>query len=146
METLQLLEQMLIEKREALKAANIEMSAARTAVANARDSLAASDYKRHKNAEYSAVGLELPYSWEEIHKESQALRDIINEKEPEIPVLREKISVLKSEVKAAQEAYWARVKLLKKPLEGIENTTDETPVEEASEKESEVWAFETAGN
>lgn len=37
------------------------------------------DYKRHKNIEFSEVGKPLPYSWAEIHAESQPIRDKINE-------------------------------------------------------------------
>lgn len=37
------------------------------------------DYKRHKNIEFAEVGKPLPYSWEDIHAESQPIRDKINE-------------------------------------------------------------------
>lgn len=46
--------------------------------------LSASDYKVTKNAECLALGLELPYNAEELHKERQALRDRINELEKEL--------------------------------------------------------------
>lgn len=46
--------------------------------------LSASDYKVTKNAECLALGLELPYNAEELHKERQALRDRINALEKEL--------------------------------------------------------------
>lgn len=46
--------------------------------------LASTDYKVTKNAECLALGLELPYNAEELHKERQALRDRINALEKEL--------------------------------------------------------------
>ena len=42
------------------------------------------DYKTIKNTQYERMGLELPYSWEEIYNESEAIRVQIREKEDEI--------------------------------------------------------------
>ncbi len=36
------------------------------------------DYMNSKNQEYEALGLELPYTWEEIHAAKQPIRDEIN--------------------------------------------------------------------
>lgn len=46
--------------------------------------VAALDYKRLKNSEYSLVGETLPYDPVKLHEESQAYRDRINEIEEEI--------------------------------------------------------------
>ena len=43
-----------------------------------------SDYKVIKCAEAMAVGAEMPYDMESLHKERQALRDKINELESEV--------------------------------------------------------------
>lgn len=53
-------------------------------IENSKALLSATDYKVTKNAECFALGLELPYNAEELHKERQALRDRINELEKEL--------------------------------------------------------------
>ena len=49
-----------------------------------KSELQESDYKVIKCAEAMAVGAELPYDAQELHKERQALRDKINELESEV--------------------------------------------------------------
>ena len=49
-----------------------------------KSELQASDYKVIKCAEAMAVGAEIPYDAESLHKERQALRDKINELEIEV--------------------------------------------------------------
>lgn len=142
MESLIAIEQTLLEKREALKALNESLKIARNAVANARSTLEANDYKRHKNVEYTAMGLELPYSWEEIHNESQALRDIINENEPKRNALLEEANKLSKEILSLQKEYKERKSILQNPLEDIVDDSGDA----AGTVEGEVWAFETAGN
>ncbi len=142
METLLTLEQTLLEKRERLKTVNKSLAEVRNAVSNARNTLNANDYKRHKNVEYAAMGLDLPYSWEDIHRESQALRDIINENEPKYQALFEESKTLREEILILQKEYRARENILKHPLEDIVDEPDE---EDTAEK-GVVWSFETAGN
>lgn len=146
MESLIAIEQALLEKRETLKSLSASLREARTAVANARSTLEANDYKRHKNIEYTAMGLELPYPWEEIHSVSQALRDIINENEPKRNVLLEEVNTLSEEIRSLQKEYRERKNILQNPLEDIlEDIVDDSG--DASEtEEGEVWAFETTGN
>ena len=136
METLQTLEKASLDAFAAVQACNKEIGELRTAVSNARKALEESDYKRHKNAEYTAVGLELPYSWEEIHAESQAHRDIINENEPKIEPLIEKRKTLIEEMQAARIAYTERLKLLNLPP----YQKKETEIDEG-----ETWSFESGG-
>jgi len=136
METLQTLEKRTLDTLAAIQACNKEIGEARTAVGKARKALEESDYKRHKNAEYTAVGLELPYSWEEIHAESQAHRDVINEYEPKIEPLEEQRKTLIAEHRAARLAYIERLKMLNlPPYQKKETETDE----------GETWAFESGG-
>ena len=49
-----------------------------------KSELQESDYKVIKCAEAMAVGAEMPYDMESLHKERQALRDKINELESEV--------------------------------------------------------------
>lgn len=49
-----------------------------------KSKLQESDYKVIKCAEAMAVGAEMPYDMESLHKERQALRDKINELESEV--------------------------------------------------------------
>lgn len=49
-----------------------------------KSELQESDYKVIKCAEAMAVGMEMPYDVEILHKERQALRDKINELESEV--------------------------------------------------------------
>ena len=49
-----------------------------------KSELQESDYKVIKCSEAMAVGAELPYDVESLHKERQALRDKINELESEV--------------------------------------------------------------
>ena len=49
-----------------------------------KSELRESDYKVIKCAEAMAVGAEMPYDVESLHKERQALRDNINELESEV--------------------------------------------------------------
>ena len=49
-----------------------------------KSELQESDYKVIKCAEAMAVGEEMPYDMESLHKERQALRDKINELESEV--------------------------------------------------------------
>lgn len=42
------------------------------------------DYKTTKNLQYERMGLELPYSWDEIYKSAEAIRVQIREREEEI--------------------------------------------------------------
>ena len=49
-----------------------------------KSELQESDYKVIKCAEAMAVGAEMPYNMESLHKERQALRDKINELESEV--------------------------------------------------------------
>ena len=49
-----------------------------------KSELQSSDYKVIKCAEAMAVGVEMPYNVESLHKERQALRDKINELESEV--------------------------------------------------------------
>ena len=49
-----------------------------------KSELQASDYKITKIAEAIAIGAELPYDAQALHKERQALRDKINELESEV--------------------------------------------------------------
>ena len=43
--------------------------------------LAMSDYKIIKASEYQLLGLELPYDLNELHRERQSIRDMINDME-----------------------------------------------------------------
>lgn len=137
METLQTIEQALAEKRARLKLVNSQLGEARTAVSNARSTLNANDYKRHKNVEYGEMGLDLPYSWNEIHSESQALRDIINENEPKCESLSEERIGLAKEIR----------ELLKLRAEKRATQNEEPALkEESTTEKGTVWAFETTGN
>ena len=49
-----------------------------------KSELQESDYKVIKCAEAMAIGAEMPYDMESLHKERQALRDKINELESEV--------------------------------------------------------------
>ena len=49
-----------------------------------KSELQESDYKVIKCSEAMAVGAEMPYNMESLHKERQALRDKINELESEV--------------------------------------------------------------
>ena len=49
-----------------------------------KSELQESDYKVIKCSEAMAVGAEMPYDMESLHKERQALRDKINELESEV--------------------------------------------------------------
>lgn len=42
------------------------------------------DYKTAKNVQYQALGKELPYSWEDIFTQAEAVRSQINQKETEL--------------------------------------------------------------
>ena len=59
--------------------ANIHME-----IEHLKSKLQESDYKVIKCAEAMAVGAEMPYNVESLHKERQALRDKINELESEV--------------------------------------------------------------
>ena len=59
--------------------ANIQMEIKRL-----KSELQESDYKVIKCAEAMAIGAELPYDAQALHKERQALRDKINELESEV--------------------------------------------------------------
>lgn len=137
METLQTLEKASLDALAAVQACNKEIGEVKKAISDARGALEASDYKRHKNAEYAAVGLELPYSWEGIHAEAQAHRDIINENEPKIEPLIKKREALKEELKSARAAYTERLKLLNLPPYQKEETESD---------DGETWSFETTGS
>lgn len=49
-----------------------------------KEILASLDYKTIKNTQYERMGKELPYSWEDLYNESEAIRVQIREKENEI--------------------------------------------------------------
>ena len=51
----------------------------RVQIANLKEDLAASDYKVAKCYEASLLGADLPYDIQELHRERQAKRDLINE-------------------------------------------------------------------
>ena len=140
MSILKELEQNLSKKREEFKLVNARFSELDKAVSSARATLSANDYKRHKNVEYEAMGLTLPYSWEDIHNESQKLRDIINNNEPECDVLKETRSKILVEIRDLQ------IELGKKRAE--QSATSEVPESKPAEstKKEMVWAFETTGN
>ena len=53
-------------------------------IENLKKDLAGFDYKTIKNTQYERMGLELPYSWEDLYNESEAIRVQIREKEQEI--------------------------------------------------------------
>ena len=135
METLQAIEQTLLEKTEARKLAIENLRISRNAVSEARETLAANDYKRHKNIEYAAVGLELPYPWEDIHRKSQELRDIINEHEPKRDSSLAEINALNVEIRDLQRQYAERKIILEKPPEDVQDETDE----------GVIWSFEIGG-
>lgn len=42
------------------------------------------DYKTTKNLQYEKMGIELPYSWDEIYKNAEEVRNQIREKEKEL--------------------------------------------------------------
>jgi len=136
METLLILEQTLLEKRERLKTVNKSLAEVRNAVSNARNTLNANDYKRHKNVEYAEMGLDLPYSWEDIHRESQALRDIINENEPKCESLSDERIGLAKEIREL-----VRLRAEKRAVQNEEPA----PKEESTTEKGTVWAFETGG-
>ena len=46
--------------------------------------LAMSDYKIIKASEYQLLGLELPYDLNELHRERQSIRDMINDMESRV--------------------------------------------------------------
>ena len=102
MSALKELEKNLYRKREEVKLVNARFSELNKAVSSARATLSANDYKRHKNVEYEAMVLSLPYSWEAIHNESQELRNIINDNEPECFALEEKRTKLLAEIRDLQ--------------------------------------------
>lgn len=62
----------------------LKIAALQAQIADAKDTLAESDYKAIKNAEYAAIGLPLEYDPEELYAERQALRDQINAWESEL--------------------------------------------------------------
>jgi hypothetical protein len=64
--------------------ANIEVAIIAKDVESLKQQLSDIDYKTIKNTQYERMGLELPYSWEEIYNESEAIRVQIREKEDEI--------------------------------------------------------------
>lgn len=49
-----------------------------------KEQLASLDYKTIKNTQYERMAKELPYSWEDLYNESEAIRIQIREKEQEI--------------------------------------------------------------
>ena len=53
-------------------------------IENLKKDLAGLDYKTIKNTQYERMGKELPYSWEDLYNESEAIRIQIREKEQEI--------------------------------------------------------------
>ncbi|MDO4495898.1 MAG: hypothetical protein Q4B62_08945 [Clostridiaceae bacterium] len=138
MKDLQELKQEIVDKRKALSSINKELIALKNKISESRELLDKSDYKRFKNVEYLAVGLELPYSWEEIHKESQKLRDIINENEAKIQPLTEHYNSLQDELQAAISSY-------RSALDSLNNDSEEKITEESPD-EGEVWEFERANN
>lgn len=64
--------------------ANVHISVLSKEVEELKEFLTNIDYKTIKNTQYERMGLELPYSWEEIYNESEAIRVQIREKEQEI--------------------------------------------------------------
>lgn len=64
--------------------ANIEVAIIAKDIESLKENLKNIDYKTIKNTQYERMGLELPYSWEEIYNESEAIRVQIREKEDEI--------------------------------------------------------------
>ena len=53
-------------------------------IENFKKDLAGLDYKTIKNTQYERMAKELPYSWEDLYNESEAIRVQIREKEQEI--------------------------------------------------------------
>lgn len=53
-------------------------------IENLKKDLANLDYKTIKNTQYERMAKELPYSWEDLYNESEAIRIQIREKEQEI--------------------------------------------------------------
>jgi hypothetical protein len=64
--------------------ANAHISVTAQEIENLKEELTNIDYKTIKNTQYERMGKELPYSWEEIYNESEAIRIQIREKEQEI--------------------------------------------------------------
>ena len=63
---------------------NIEVAITAKDVEALKQQLNDIDYKTIKNTQYERMGLELPYSWEDLYNESEAIRVQIREKEDEI--------------------------------------------------------------
>lgn len=65
----------------------LKIAALKAQIEDAKETLAATDYKAIKNAEYAAIGLPLEYDPESLYEERQALRDQINTWESELSEL-----------------------------------------------------------
>lgn len=66
---------------------DLKIEALKAQIADAKETLAESDYKAIKNAEYAAIGLPLEYDPEELYADRQALRNQINTWESELSEL-----------------------------------------------------------
>ena len=73
--------------------ANVHISVLSKEIEELKTVLTSIDYKTIKNTQYERMGKELPYSWEEIYNESEAIRVQIREKEQEIINLLQLIEV-----------------------------------------------------
>lgn len=63
---------------------NLQISKLSQEIENLKKQFADTDYKTSKMIQYENMGLELPYSWEEIYEAAEAIRVQIREREKEL--------------------------------------------------------------
>lgn len=83
--------------------ANTHVAVLSKEIEDLQKTFASPDYKTIKNAQYEKMGLELPYSWEEIYTEAEEIRIKIREKEAQIENLLKITSATTEDTEASVE-------------------------------------------
>ena len=81
---------------------NVHVAVLSKEIEDLQKTFASTDYKTIKNSQYEKMGLELPYSWEEIYAEAEEIRVKIREKETQNENLL-KITTAAAEVETTVE-------------------------------------------
>ena len=63
---------------------NIHIAKLSQEIEKLQEQFISADYKTLKNIQYEKMGLELPYKWEDIYNEAEAIRVQIRDKEQQI--------------------------------------------------------------
>ena len=63
---------------------NVHISKLSEEIEKLQEEFISTDYKTVKNTQYEKMGLELPYKWEDIYNEAEAIRIQIRDKEQQI--------------------------------------------------------------